>query len=151
MASLWEKSPEMTFNIDRIDIEQLASIIQESGYKALIGQDFDKESFIASAQQGWNTTVHLRSEGKSFQFSLLVKNEPAISWATINDFNVKWRHVKLMLTAEGKGLHLVMDVDLEGGVSQLYLAKRVAMWDSMLVLFRDYLDKAMNDVTPRSA
>jgi len=47
--AFWKKSADDPFYVEKIDIEQLASIIRDSGYKALIEQDANGENFIASA------------------------------------------------------------------------------------------------------
>jgi hypothetical protein len=147
---MWGKRSSDNFNVDRIDLEQLANVIRESGYKALVEQDSAGISYIESANHGWKTSVYMHSDSNNaFQFQLWLRNEdPKIGLDAANKFNLEYRIGKALLTTNGDGICLQMDVDLEGGVSQLYIAKRVAAWDLIVGIFRDAMAKAVDAAAP---
>lgn len=143
---MWGKSRNTNqMNITQIGTAQLADIIRESGFKAKVEHENDGGSFISSASNGYNTAVTMCGDNKggefsSFQFVLYLQNpDRAVTLDTINRFNGRWRYAKSLLTVEGDTICLQMDVDLDGGVSQDYIAKRIALWDNLVGAFRAFL------------
>jgi hypothetical protein len=127
--------------ISKISAERLASIIREGGFKAIVERDADGRLYIGSASNGWNTVVRLTGNGRngeftSFQFVLFLNDaEKTVNLSKMNDFNSRWRYVKGLIL-EDNAICLQMDIDLDGGVSELYLANRVTLWDNLVGTFR---------------
>ena len=123
---MWAKKADTM--IRAVNQDDLAAIVREAGYKALVksteegGSGYKGDAYIATAQSGWQTFItffNKTEDGKytSVQFGLhLNDNEGTFGGtARVNEFNSQLRFVKGVINSDNS-LTIQMDVDLVGGV-----------------------------------
>jgi Putative bacterial sensory transduction regulator len=145
---MWGKKVDTM--IRTVDQDELAAIVREAGYKALVksteegGSQYQGDAYIETAQNGWQTFItfyNKTEDGKytSVQFGLRLNDNEGTFGGTarMNEFNSRWRFVKGVINADNS-FRIQMDVDLDGGVSREYLIKRVGLWDYLLGSFNNF-------------
>ena len=123
---MWGKKVDTM--IRTVDQDELAAIVREAGYKALVksteegGSQYQGDAYIETAQNGWQTFItfyNKTEDGKytSVQFGLRLNDNEGTFGGTarMNEFNSRWRFVKGVINADNS-FRIQMDVDLDGGV-----------------------------------
>ncbi len=129
LATLIAAAPATGDTLVRADAEQMADVIRDVGFKAVITTDSDGDPMIKSSSQGadWSILFYGCTGGQtctSVQFSAAFDLTDPMSGTPINDWNRDRRYGKAYLDAEGDP-YLEMDVDLTHGVSVATFANTV--------------------------
>ena len=117
-------------------VEEIAELIRDEGYKALVTIDEDEDAFISSASDGaeWDVVMHGFSpffDSISFRYLLFSEADPI---EDCNKFNNDYRFLKLYRVVDEeavKGKFYVraeMDCDFAGGVSKLMVSATIRRW-----------------------
>ena len=117
-------------------VEEIAELIRDEGYKALVTIDEDEDAFISSASDGaeWDVVMLGLSPffgSISFRYLLFSKTDPI---EECNKFNNDYRFLKLYRVVDEeavKGKFYVraeMDCDFAGGVSKLMVSATIRRW-----------------------
>jgi hypothetical protein len=126
-------------------VEEIAELIRDEGYKALVTIDEDEDAFIASASDGtdWYVLMHGFApffDSISFRCLLFSETDPV---EDCNKFNNDYRFLKLYrVVDEGavKGKYFAraeMDCDFAGGVSELMVSATIRRWIACLPIAED--------------
>jgi hypothetical protein len=126
-------------------VEEIAELIRDEGYKALVTIDEDEDAFISSASDGaeWDVVMHGFSpffDSISFRYLLFSETDPI---EDCNKFNNDYRFLKLYRVVdeeavEGKFyVRVEMDCDFAGGVSKLMVSATIRRWIALLPLAED--------------
>ncbi len=126
-------------------VEEIAELIRDEGYKALVTIDEDEDAFISSASDGaeWDVVMHGFSpffDSISFRYLLFSETDPI---EDCNKFNNDYRFLKLYRVVDEeavKGKFFVrveMDCDFAGGVSKLMVSATIRRWIALLPLAED--------------
>jgi hypothetical protein len=135
--------------ITAISPQQLASILQQAGYRA---NEVSNEQVVQlqSATQGVGFVINFgnvasqeRREFVDFSFNLTLNIEGNVRPELVADWNRSRRFARL--SQQGQWLVLVMDVMVAGGVSSAWLQGQCELWDALL---REYIRHLQ---TPASA
>ncbi len=108
---MWGKKVDTM--IRTVDQDELAAIVREAGYKALVksteegGSQYQGDAYIETAQNGWQTFItfyNKTEDGKytSVQFGLRLNDNEGTFGGTakMNEFNSRWRFVKGVINAD---------------------------------------------------
>jgi hypothetical protein len=136
-------------------VEEIAELIREEGYKALITIDEDEDALISSASDGtdWRVVMYGLApfyESISFRALLFVESDPL---ETCNRFNADYRFLKLYRVInenEGEDEYFVrveMDCDFAGGVSKTMISASIRRWISTLEIAEDAIYAKAYDAT----
>jgi len=117
-------------------VEEIAELIRDEGYKALVTIDEDEDAFISSASDGaeWDVVMHGFSpffDSISFRYLFFSETDPI---EECNKFNNDYRFLKLYRVVdeeavEGKFyVRVEMDCDFAGGVSKLMVSATIRRW-----------------------
>jgi hypothetical protein len=119
-------------------IEEIAELIRDEGYKALVTIDEDEDAFISSASNGteWFVSMHGLAPfygSISFRCLLFPDGDPI---EECNKFNNDYRFLKLYRVVDedeedDKGKFYAraeMDCDFAGGVSKLMVSATIRRW-----------------------
>ncbi len=126
-------------------VEEIAELIRDEGYKALVTIDEDEDAFISSASDGaeWDVVMHGFSPffgSISFRYLLFSETDPI---EDCNKFNNDYRFLKLYRVVDEepvKGKFYVraeMDCDFAGGVSKLMVSATIRRWIALLPIAED--------------
>ncbi len=126
-------------------VEEIAELIRDEGYKALVTIDEDEDAFISSASDGaeWDVVMHGFSpffDSISFRYLLFSETDPI---EDCNKFNNDYRFLKLYRVVDEeavKGKFFVrveMDCDFAGGVSKLMVSATIRRWIALLPIAED--------------
>ena len=126
-------------------VEEIAELIRDEGYKALVTIDEDEDAFISSASDGaeWDVVMHGLSPffgSISFRYLLFSETDPI---EECNKFNNDYRFLKLYRVVDEeavKGKFYVraeMDCDFAGGVSKLMVSATIRRWIALLPIAED--------------
>ena len=126
-------------------VEEIAELIRDEGYKALVTIDEDEDAFISSASDGaeWDVVMHGFSpffDSISFRYLLFSETDPI---EDCNKFNNDYRFLKLYRVVdeeavEGKFyVRVEMDCDFAGGVSKLMVSATIRRWIALLPIAED--------------
>ena len=127
-------------------VEEIAELIRDEGYKALITIDEDEDAFIASASDGtdWYVLMHGFApffDSMSFRCLMFPEGDPT---EDCNKFNNDYRYLKLYRVVDedddedkdkedGKFYaRAEMDCDFAGGVSKLMVSATIRRWIAIL-------------------
>jgi len=121
-------------------VEEIAELIRDEGYKALVTIDEDEDAFISSASDGteWHVVMHGLSpffESISFRCLLFSETDPI---EVCNKFNNDFRYLKLYRVADDEPVkdkyyvRAEMDCDFAGGVSKLMVSATIRRWIACL-------------------
>lgn len=126
------------------DIDQIAEVLQEAGYKAAI-RESDGERFIESGTGGLKFLVLLYGcddkfkNCKSAQFyaGFAVDKSPTLE--AMNSYASQNRFGRIYIDEDGDPA-IEMDVDLEmGGMSKELFIDNIAYWDSVMLGFASWV------------
>ena len=126
-------------------VEEIAELIRDEGYKALVTIDEDEDAFISSASDGaeWDVVMHGLSpffDSISFRYLLFSKTDPI---EDCNKFNNDFRYLKLYRVADDEPVkdkyyvRAEMDCDFAGGVSKLMVSATIRRWIALLPIAED--------------
>ena len=126
-------------------VEEIAELIRDEGYKALVTIDEDEDAFISSASDGaeWDVVMHGLSPfygSISFRYLLFSETDPI---EDCNKFNNDYRFLKLYRVVDeddDKGKFYAraeMDCDFAGGVSKLMVSATIRRWIVILEIAED--------------
>ena len=130
--------------VDASDVDIIAALVQEEGYRAVIGTDGVGDPMITSSAGGYDFDMYFYgcTEGENcrdIQFSLVVDVEGGMSLTRVQDFNLEKRWVKVYLNEESNP-HLEMDVNLYGGVSATNFKDTLDWWVILMNDFVEYIE-----------
>jgi hypothetical protein len=116
-------------------VEEIAELIRDEGYKALVTIDEDEDAFIRSASDG--TDWHVSMYGLLFS-----ETDPT---EQCNKFNNDYRFLKMYREldedeTEEKDkfyIRVEMDCDFAGGVSKLMVSATIRRWIACLPVAED--------------
>jgi len=124
-------------------VEEIAELIRDEGYKALVIFDEDEDAFIRSASDGTDWYVSMNGLAPfygaiSFRCLLFPDGDPI---EECNKFNNDYRFLKMYREVdedeEDKGkfyARVEMDCDFAGGVSKLLVSATIRRWIALLPL-----------------
>ena len=126
-------------------VEEIAELIRDEGYKALVTIDEDEDAFISSASDGaeWDVVMLGLSPffgSISFRYLLFSETDPI---EDCNKFNNDYRFLKMYREVgeeEDKGKFYAraeMDCDFAGGVSKLLVSATIRRWIALLPIAED--------------
>lgn len=128
--------------IDSIDVEQLAELLAEAGYRATPGRDGEGDPMLSSSAAGANFNIYMYGcEGdrcKSLQFIAGFDLADGIAPQRINKWNRDKRYGSAYLDDEDDPW-LQMDLDLEGGSSTGQFKEYAELWDTLLGQFQVFI------------
>jgi len=130
--------------VDATDVDIIAALIQEEGYRAVTGVDGVGDPKITSSANGYEFDVFFYgcSDGENcrdIQFSMSFDVENGMSLTRVQDFNLEKRWVKVYLNEESDPL-LEMDFNLYGGVSATNFKDTLDWWVILMNDFIEYID-----------
>ena len=143
LAALTFATPVLAQNIVA-DHEQIASVLRENGYKAVISGEEGEEKYISTGTGGTNYTIHFygcdeaQANCKTVMFYAWFDVDEAPSIENINLYNSRRRWGRVYVDSEGDPT-IEMDLDLEdGGMSQELFIDNVEYWDLVLNEFAGF-------------
>ena len=130
--------------VDASDVDVLAALIQDEGYRAVVGTDGIGDPMITSSANGYEFDVFFYgcTEGsncRDIQFSVVFDMEDGMSLTRTQDFNLEKRWAKVYLDDESDP-RLEMDVNLYGGVSATNFKDTLDWWVIAMNEFIEYID-----------
>ena len=130
--------------VDASDVDILAALVQDEGYRAVTGTDGVGDPMITSSANGYEYDIFFYgcTDGENcrdVQFSVSFDMEDGMSLTRAQDFNLEKRWVKVYLDDESDP-RLEMDANLYGGVSATNFKDTVDWWVIMMNDFIAYID-----------
>lgn len=127
--------------------EEIASIIQGEGYKALVVTDEDGDVTISSASNGkeWRVVLygsHPFYESITFKALRYITYDPI---GACDKFNAEYRFVKAHRCEPDEPeegdyyFRLEMDCDFKGGVSKLFVSAAITRWVDIAYLAEEFI------------
>lgn len=127
--------------------EEIASLIQDEGYRALIVTDEDGEVSISSASNGKEWIVifygsHPFFESITFKALRYITHDPI---EACDKFNAEYRFVKTYrceCDEQEEGdyyFRIEMDCDFKGGVSKLFAASAISKWIDVSYIAEEFI------------
>lgn len=128
-------------------VEEIAELIRDEGYKALVTIDEDEDAFIRSASDGTDWYVSMYGTAPfygaiSFRCLLFSETDPI---EECNKFNNDYRFLKLYREVDEDAadekdkfyVRVEMDCDFAGGVSTLMVSATIRRWIACLPVAED--------------
>lgn len=130
--------------VDASDVDIIAALIQDEGYRAVIGEDGVGDPMITSSANGYDFDVFFYgcTDGENcrdIQFSVSFDVEDGMSLTRAQDFNLEKRWAKVYLDDESDP-RLEMDVNMYGGVSATNFNDTLDWWIIIMNEFIEYID-----------
>ncbi|MEO1919183.1 MAG: YbjN domain-containing protein [Paracoccaceae bacterium] len=130
--------------VDASDVNVIATLIQNEGYRAVIGADSIGDPLIRSAANGYDFNVFFYgcTDGENcrdIQFSVIFDMEDGMSLTKAQDFNLEKRWAKVYLD-EDSDPWLEMDYNMYGGVSETNFNDTLDWWVVIMDKFIEYID-----------
>lgn len=130
--------------VDASDVDIIAALIQEEGYRAVVSIDGVGDPKITSSANGYEFVVYFYgcTDGdncRDVQFSVNFDMEDGMSLTRAQDFNLEKRWVKVYLNEESDPI-LEMDVNLYGGVSATNFKDTLDWWVILMDDFVEFID-----------
>ena len=127
--------------------EEIASIIQDEGYKALVVTDEDGDVTISSASNGkeWRVVLygsHPFYESITFKALRYITHDPI---EACDKFNAEYRFVKTYRSEfdeqeEGDYyFRIEMDCDFKGGVSKFVVGSAITKWIDISYIAEEFI------------
>lgn len=122
----------------------MAGLIQDEGYRALVGTDGVGDPMITSSANGYEFEVFFygctdKENCRDIQFSVVFDMEDGMSLTRAQDFNLEKRWAKVYLDEESDP-RLEMDVNLYGGVSETNFSDTLDWWVIIMNDFIEFID-----------
>lgn len=129
--------------VDASDVEIIATLIQEEGYRAVVGTDSVSDPMITSSANGYEFEVYFYgcTDGENcrdIQFTAAFVVEDGMSLTSAQDFNLEKRWAKVYLDEESNP-RLEMDVNMYGGVSATNFNDTLDWWVIIMQDFMEYI------------
>ncbi len=126
------------------DPENVASLMQDLGYKASLGTDNVGDPLISSSAHGYDFDVLFydctdNTDCKAVQFSAAFDLTDGMSLTKTQDFNRERRWVKVYLNDESDP-RVEMDYNLRGGVTVENFNDTFDWWLILMEEFVEYID-----------
>ena len=125
--------------------EQMAAILQDQGYRAVIGATADGLPEIESGAQGRSYWVYLYDCNDetpkactNLTFFTYIEKSDAMTLEAVNDWNLSRRFGRAYLDQKGNA-NLSMDIDLIGGVTRANLEDWLLWWDDRIAKFNQHM------------
>lgn len=130
--------------VDASDVDIIAALIQDEGYRAVTGTDSVGDPKITSSANGYDFDVFFYgcTDGENcrdIQFTVSFDVEDGMSLTKAQDFNREERWVKVYLDDESDP-RLEMDYNMYGGVSVSNFNDTLDWWVIMMDEFIEYID-----------
>jgi len=130
--------------VDATDVDIISALIQEEGYRAVVGTDGVGDPMITSSANGFEFDVYFYGceDGENcrdIQFSAVFDMEDGMSLTSAQDFNLEKRWAKVYLDEESDP-RLEMDVNMYGGVSATNFNDTLDWWVIIMQEFMDYIE-----------
>ena len=130
--------------VDATDVDIIANLIQDEGYRAVVGVDGVGDPMITSSANGYEFDVFFYgcTDGENcrdIQFSVSFDMEDGMSLTRAQDFNLEQRWAKVYLNEESDP-RLEMDANLYGGVSATNFNDTLDWWVIVMNDFIEYID-----------
>lgn len=130
--------------VDSTDVDIIASLIQDEGYRAVVGTDGVGDPMITSSANGYEFDIFFYgcTEGETcrdVQFSVSFDLEDGMSLTRAQDFNQEKRWAKVYLNEESDP-RLEMDYNMYGGVSATNFNDTLDWWVIIMNEFIEYID-----------
>lgn len=130
--------------VDASDADIIAALIQDEGYRALVGTDGVGDPMISSSANGYDFDVFFYgcTDGENcrdVQFSVTFDLEDGMSLTRAQDFNLEKRWAKVYLDEESDP-RLEMDVNMYGGVSATNFNDTLDWWVIIMNEFIEFID-----------
>ncbi|WP_375457850.1 YbjN domain-containing protein [uncultured Enterovirga sp.] len=123
--------------VERVTVEQVAKLLQDSGYRAEIVQG-TRNRYIRSGLSGRRIAIYMydcKEEAcGSFQFSAIFVKNPKYTLDFVNAWNKARRYAKAYLDNDGD-LNFEWDIDLDGGVTNDFLKTTILSFENYLGTF----------------
>ena len=128
-------------------VEEIAELIRDEGYKALVTIDEDEDAFIRSASDGtdWHVSMYGATPfygSIAFRCLLFSETDPT---EQCNKFNNDYRFLKMYRELDEDEteekykfyIRVEMDCDFAGGVSKLMVSATIRRWIACLPVAED--------------
>jgi hypothetical protein len=130
--------------VDATDVDIISALIQEEGYRAVVGTDGVGDPMITSSANGFEFDVYFYGceDGENcrdIQFSAVFDMEDGMSLTSAQDFNLEKRWAKVYLDEESDP-RLEMDVNMYGGVSATNFNDTLDWWVIIMQEFMGYIE-----------
>ena len=130
--------------VDASDVDIIAGLIQDEGYRAVVGSDGVGDPMITSSANGYDFEVYFYgcTDGtncRDIQFSINLDVEDGMSLTRAQDFNLEKRWAKVYLDEESDPF-LEMDYNMYGGVSVTNFNDTLDWWVIIMSEFLEYID-----------
>lgn len=130
--------------VDASDVDIVAALIQDEGYRAVIGTDAVGDPLITSSANGYDFDVFFYgcTDGENcrdIQFSVSFDIEDGMSLTRAQDFNLEKRWAKVYLD-EDSDPRLEMDFNMYGGVSATNFNDTLDWWVIIMNEFIESID-----------
>ena len=130
--------------VDASDVDIIAALVQDEGYRAVSGTDGVGDPMITSSANGYDFDIFFYgcTDGENcrdVQFSVTFDLDDGMSLTRAQDFNLEKRWVKVYLDDESDP-RLEMDANLYGGVSATNFKDTLDWWVIMMNDFIEYID-----------
>ncbi len=130
--------------VDASDVDIIAALVQDEGYRAVISTDAVGDPMITSSANGYEFDIFFYgcTDGENcrdVQFSVTFDVEDGMSLTRAQDFNLEKRWAKVYLDEESDP-RLEMDANLYGGVSATNFKDTLDWWVIIMNDFIEYID-----------
>jgi hypothetical protein len=128
---------------DASDPAGIVRFMEKTGYRVTLAADTKGDPVITGRISRTDYVIQFyECEGGSFcnsvQFLAQAQRPAALTFETVNTFNIRWRYVRL--TLDQTQVKLQMDVNLDAGVTADNLEDTLDIWRQLVEIFeRDIL------------
>jgi hypothetical protein len=126
-----------------LTVEEVASWLQQAGYKGALSKTDDGERYVSSAAEGVNFQVYVydcksSSRCASMQFSVVFDLDKGLTADKINEWNLGKRYIKAYIDSEGDPWGQY-DVNLSPGRTYEGLDDDFGVWRLTLPVFKSFI------------
>ncbi len=130
--------------VDASDVDTISAMVQDEGYRAVIGTDGVGDPMVTSAANGYDFDIFFygctdNENCRDIQFSASFDLEDGMSLTRAQDFNLEKRWAKVYLD-EDSDPRLEMDYNMYGGVSATNFNDTLDWWVIIMNEFIEYID-----------
>jgi len=130
--------------VDASDVDIISAMVQDEGYRAVIGTDGVGDPMVTSAANGYDFDIFFygctdNENCRDIQFSASFDLEDGMSLTRAQDFNLEKRWAKVYLD-EDSDPRLEMDYNMYGGVSATNFNDTLDWWVIIMNEFIEYID-----------
>lgn len=132
--------------LEVVVLDTVASMMQEAGYAAKLGQFKSGRGYISSSAGGtsFQVTMYDCEEGvcEDIQFAAWFGSSYEGTVQDANAWNLRRRHAKAVYDDSDDTVGLYMDITFAGGVTRTHFEEYLSLWDRYLGTFKSYLRDA---------